>query len=140
MSICLNNRGMNSSPSPDEASPTTPNSLWVTTKPAELQDAAAPASAHPKRKPQAAGLTPEAHTWLARLPPRYQPLATARSHPHIVNHLCEVWDTPAGLPEHFRELMLSSRPGRRAGFAFEVLTELADLQAMVELIQTGERP
>jgi hypothetical protein len=95
---------------------------------------------HPERKPQEQALTPEAHTWLARLPPRYQPLATARRHPHIVNRLCELWDSPLDLPAHFRELMLSSRPARRKGFAFEVLTELADLQSMVELIQKGEKP
>ena len=97
-------------------------------------------SSHPQRKPQSNSLTPDAHVWLARLPPRYQPLATARRHPHIVNRLAEVWDTPIDLHGHFRELMLSSRPERRKGFAFEVLTELADLQAMVELIQKGERP
>lgn len=131
---------MNHSPPPDETGPTTASKLWVTTTPAKLLDDAAPDSAHPKRRPQAAGLTPEAHTWLARLPPRYQPLATARRHPHIINNLCEAWEKPAELPAHFRELMLSSRPGRRAGFQFEVLTELADLQAMVELIQKGEKP
>ncbi|MBC7996287.1 MAG: hypothetical protein H7Z15_23950 [Rhizobacter sp.] len=131
---------MNHSLPPDEPGPTTPNSLWVTTTPAQLLDDAAPASPHPKRKPQAAGLTPEAHTWLARLPPRYQPLATARRHPHIINLLSEAWKKPADLPAHFRELMLSSRPGRRAGFQFEVLTELADLQAMAELVQKGENP
>ena len=73
------------------------------------------------------------------MPPHYQPLATARRHPHIINRLCELWDTPLDLPAHFRELMLSSRPVRRQGFAFEVLTELADLQAMFELMQKGEK-
>ncbi|MGY4829816.1 hypothetical protein ACVNIS_14705 [Sphaerotilaceae bacterium SBD11-9] len=95
---------------------------------------------HPQRQPQSNALTPKAHLWLARLPPRYQPLATARRHPHIVNRLSELWETPLDLPAHFRELMLSSRPGRREGFAFEVLTELADLQSMMEMIQKGEQP
>jgi hypothetical protein len=94
---------------------------------------------NPQRAPQEQALTPEAHVWLARLPPRYQPLATARRHPHIVNRLSELWDSPLDLPAHFRELMLSSRPARRQGFAFEVLTELADLQTMIELIQKGEK-
>ncbi len=145
--ICSNNLGMNHPP-PDEArpnSPNNPNSQWVTTTPSKFLDdpippRRVPPTPHPKRKPQATALTPEAHTWLARLPPRYQPLATARRHPHIINQLCEAWDRQAELPAHFRELMLSSRPGRRAGFQFEVLTELADLQAMVELIQKGETP
>lgn len=131
---------MNHSSPPDEAGPTTANGQWATTTPSRWVDDAAPASPHPTRRPQAAGLTPEAHTWLARLPPRYQPLATARRHPHIINNLCEAWERQAELPAHFRELMLSSRPGRREGFQFEVLTELADLQAMVELIQKGEKP
>ncbi len=99
-----------------------------------------PRLAAPQAQAAGCGAHPRGHTWLARLPPRYQPLATARRHPHIVNHLCAMWETPSGLPEHLRELMLCSRPGRRAGFAFEVLAELADLQAMVELIQTGEKP
>jgi uncharacterized membrane protein YccC len=87
---------------------------------------------HPQRQPQAQALTAEAHEWLGSLPARYQPLATARRHPHIVNRLCELWATPAALPAHLRELLLSSRPGQREGFAFEVLTELADLQALIE--------
>ncbi len=136
---------MNHSPPPDEAGPTSTNSLWATTTPSEFFDdpippRRVPPTPYPQRKPQATTLTPEAHIWLARLPPRYQPLATARRHPHIVNQLCAAWERPADLPAHFRELMLSSRPGRRAGFQFEVLTELADLQAMVELAQKGEKP
>lgn len=79
----------------------------------------------------------EAHAWLAALPPRYQPLATARLHPHIVNRLCELWVTPDALPAYMRELVLSARP-RRGGFAFEVLTELADLWALVEETQQAK--
>ena len=91
---------------------------------------------HPDRKPQDHHLTPAAHEWLGKLPPRYQPLATARRHPHVVNRLCELWATPGELPGYMRELVLSSRPGPRLGFAFEVLTELADLQTLVdELVQ-----
>jgi hypothetical protein len=96
------------------------------------------AAGHPQRKPQARSLTPRAHAWLAQLPPRYQPLATARRHPHIVNRLSELWGQPAELPAHLRELMLSNRPGRRKGFAFEVLTELADLQSLVGEMQQGK--
>ena len=62
------------------------------------------------------------------LPPRFQPLCTARSHPHIVNRMAELWPLPEQLPAYFDELLLSPREGRR-GFAFEVLTELFDLQA-----------
>lgn len=95
----------------------------------------APSSSHPQRQPQAQALSANAHAWLAGLPPRYQPLATARRHPHIVNRLCELWATPAALPPYMRELVLSSRPVRREGFAFDVLTELADLQALVDEMQ-----
>ncbi|MCR5883090.1 hypothetical protein LRS03_09595 [Rhizobacter sp. J219] len=95
----------------------------------------APSSSHPERQPQAQALSADAHAWLAGLPPRYQPLATARRHPHIVNRLCELWATPTDLPAYMRELVLSSRPVRREGFAFEVLTELADLQALVDEMQ-----
>ena len=57
----------------------------------------------------------------------------------VVNRLSMMWATPAELPAFFRELMLSSRPGRE-GFAFEVLTELADLQSMMELmLEKGRR-
>lgn len=113
---------------------------WAHPQPARTPShpvSAAP-SGPPQRKPQAQALTPAAHVWLGRLPPRYQPLATARRHPHIVNRLCELWDTPAALPAHLRELLLSSRPVRREGFAFEVLTELADLQSLVEEMQLGK--
>lgn len=89
------------------------------------------------RAPQRRSLTDDAHVWLARLPPRYQPLATARRHPHIVNRLAALWALPAELPAYFQELMLSRRAGRQ-GFAFEVLTELADLQSWVE--QQGPAP
>lgn len=92
-------------------------------------------SAHPQRQPQPQALSAEALAWLAALPSRYQPLATARHHPHIVNRLCELWATPDALPAYMRELVLSTRPARRSGFAFEVLTELADLWALVEETQ-----
>lgn len=83
------------------------------------------------RSPQRRSLTDEAHVWLARIPPRYQPLATARRHPHIVNRLAALWAVPGELPGYFQELMLSRRAGRQ-GFTFEVLTELADLQGWFE--------
>jgi hypothetical protein len=98
-----------------------------------------PLPEHPQRQPQAQALSADAHAWLAGLPPRYQPLATARRHPHIVNQLCELWATPAVLPAYMRELVLSSRPAQREGFAFEVLTELADLQALVDEMQQAKR-
>lgn len=97
-------------------------------------------AAHPQRQPQAQALSVDAHVWLAGLPPRYQPLATARRHPHIVNRLCELWGTPAELPAYMRELVLSTRPVRREGFAFEVLTELADLQTLVDELLRGRQP
>ena len=70
--------------------------------------------------------------WLARLPPRFQPLATARAHPHIVNRLAELWLASDELTAYFRELLLSRREGRQ-GFSFGVLTELFDLQAHASL-------
>ncbi len=88
---------------------------------------------HAQRKAQLPALTTGAHIWLASLPPQYQPLSTAHRHPHIVNRMSELWATPGELPEYFSELMLSRRPGRE-GFTFEVLTELADLQAMLDII------
>lgn len=84
-----------------------------------------------QRQPQRRSLTDTAHVWLARLPPRFQPLCTARSHPHIVNRMAELWPTPERLPAYFNELLLSPREGRR-GFAFEVLTELFDLQSLLQ--------
>lgn len=75
-------------------------------------------------------LTRAAHIWLAAVPPRYQPLATARRYPHIVNKLAAVWDVPHELAAYLKELMISSRPGR-SGFSFDVLTELSDLQDLV---------
>jgi hypothetical protein len=83
-----------------------------------------------QRQPQRRSLTDAAHVWLARLPPRFQPLCTARLHPHIVNRMAELWATPEQLPAYFNELLLSPREGRR-GFAFEVLTELFDLQSLL---------
>jgi hypothetical protein len=129
---------------PDDAGPHNNHSAWMTTTPSQFFDdpippRRVPAQPHPRRKPQAQALTTQAHVWLARLPPRYQPLATARRHPHIINSLCELWDSPAVLPGHLHELMLSSRPDEREGFAFEVLTELADLQNMAEAMQKGEK-
>lgn len=131
---------MNPAPPSDDPALSAFSSRWMATSPSPLMDesAAAPGRMPSQRQPQVQALTPQAHTWLARLPPRYQPLATARRYPHIINRLCELWDTPAALPEHFRELLLSRRPGRE-GFAFEVLSELADLQSMLELIQKGEQ-
>jgi hypothetical protein len=93
---------------------------------------------YPGRKPQLPALTAQAHVWLSRLPPRYQPLTVAKRHPHIVNRLCLMWDRPAEVLVHLGEMMLSNRPGRE-GFAFEVVAELADLQSLVQLMHKGER-
>ncbi len=135
---------MNQPPPPDDRALKSVHSAWATTTPSKFLDdpippRRVPPQPHPQRKPQAQALTPKTHVWLARLPPRYQPLATARRHPHLVNRLCELWQTPAQLPAHLSELMLSTRLGQREGFTFEILTELADLQAMVELMQRGEK-
>jgi hypothetical protein len=84
--------------------------------------------AHPTRA--ALTLTTVAHTWLQMMPPRYQPLATAREFPHIVNRLASLWDRQVELPGYFDELLLSSRQAR-SGFPFDVLTELSDLRLLV---------
>jgi hypothetical protein len=78
------------------------------------------------------GLSGIAEEWLASLPPRYRPLTTAQRHPHVVNRLAALWEKPLSLPAYFDELLLSDRPGR-AGFSFEVLTELGDLRSLLEL-------
>jgi hypothetical protein len=123
---------------PDANSPSTIPGAWARTPPTRTPPQTAAPGGPAQRQPQEKALTPAAHDWLAQLPPRYQPLATARRHPHIVNRLSELWGRPADLPAHLRELMLSSRPGRREGFAFEVLTELADLQSLVDEQKQGK--
>src|SRR6218665_2397733 len=109
---------------------------WLPTAPAELADApqARLMGSVPRytRAPQLQSLTPAAHAWLTALPPRYQPLATARRHPHIVNRLSALWDVPEQLPAYLQDLLLANRPGRE-GFSFDVLTELTDLQSLIEL-------
>lgn len=100
--------------------------------------ATATATAHAPRGPQVRSLTSAAHDWLAKLPPRYQPLATARRHPHIVNRLSALWGFPSQLPGYLRELMLNNRH-QRTGFSFDVLIELTDLQALLEQSQRRRR-
>lgn len=88
----------------------------------------------PRRTTQPVALTDDAHVWLSRLPPRYQPLATARAHPHIVNRLCLMWGNNQEMLDYLNELLISNRPGRE-GFAFDVMTELSDLQGLLEQAQ-----
>src|SRR5512134_1490131 len=78
--VVSNNTGMNHTP-PEDKGPATTNSLWVTTTPSKFLDdpippRRLPPQPYPQRKPQPQALTSKAHVWLARLPPRYQPLAT----------------------------------------------------------------
>lgn len=87
---------------------------------------------HPMRQPQRHSLTTQAHVWLARLRPDRQPMAAARRHPHVVNRLAELWADHDARLVYLRELMLGTRPTERQGFTFEVLAELADLQALAE--------
>jgi hypothetical protein len=94
------------------------------------------AGPYPQRKPQPLSMSPETHAWLGRLPPRFQPMTTARRHPHIVNRLCEVWNQPASMADYLQSLLLSSRPGR-TGFSFDVLGELVDLQSYYDDLQNG---
>ena len=75
---------------------------------------------------QERSLTPAAHEWLAKQPPRYQPMATARLHPHIVNRFAALWDQASPLGAYFHELLLATRKGR-TGFSLGVLTEITDL-------------
>lgn len=110
---------------------------WQPTTPADLAAAAGAPSSHstgpqrPSRAPQRRSLTDDAHVWLARLPPRFQPYATARQHPHIVNRMAELWNRPDKLSAYFAELLLSGREDRQ-GFSFDVLTELFDLQSQAQ--------
>lgn len=90
-----------------------------------------PGPQRPARAPQRRSLTDEAHVWLARLPPRFQPFATARRHPHIVNRMAELWGQPEALSAYFADLLLSGREDRQ-GFSFDVLTELFDLQSQAQ--------
>lgn len=108
---------------------------WMATAPSALMDGPFGLQVRPpppKRAPQHVGLSGIAEEWLASLPPRYQPLSTAQRHPHVVNRLAALWEKPLSLPAYFDELLLSDRPGR-AGFSFEVLTELGDLRSLLEL-------
>jgi hypothetical protein len=113
------------------------HSQWSSTRPSELHEELPqaprrePQAPHPRRKPQLPALTAEGHVWLAGMPPRFQPRATASRHPHIVNRLSQIWRSPLELQGYLGELMLSERTGRE-GFSFEVLCELADLQTLVE--------
>lgn len=88
------------------------------------------AACTPQREPQEKSLTPLAHEWLAKLPPRYQPFVTARLHPHIVNRLSASWHLPSQLSGYFQGLLLATRKGR-AGFSLGVLTEITDLYGLV---------
>jgi hypothetical protein len=121
-----------------------PENAWVPTIPSRLMDLAptppTPCEAPPPpRKPQSLALTTAAHVWLAKLPPRYQPLTIARQHPHIVNELAVRWSEPADLPAHLTEMLLGTRPGGREGFEFEVISEIADLLNLVEAMLRGEK-
>lgn len=132
---------MTTYPSRDSESPDSMRvpSTWKATTPskffAERPHPRQPAP-YPQRKPQPTTMAPATHAWLARLPPRYQPMATARRHPHIVNRLSELWLEPAALADYFQSLLLSSRPDR-TGFSFDVLSELVDLQSYHDDLQNG---
>ena len=51
--------------------------------------------------------------------------------PRVANILAEAWPQPKRFEARLRELMLNDRPDRQ-GFPFDVLTELADLNAYFE--------
>jgi hypothetical protein len=115
-----------------------PSTWKATTLSTFLGDKPAPRKTgpYPQRKPQPVSMLPATHFWIARIPPRFQPLTTARRHPHIVNRLCEIWNDPAAVAVYFQSLLLSSRPGRM-GFSFDVLGELVDLQSYYDDLQNG---
>src|SRR5882724_2017290 len=125
---------MNQSPPPDGVGPATWPNEWKTTTPSKLFDEEVKPRRlppYPARQPQRQSMSPAAHLWLAGLPPHFQPLATARRHPHIVNHLSGMWGHQTELNSYFQELLLSRRP-EREGFSFDVLGELVDLQSYCE--------
>ncbi len=110
--------------------PSTVPPAWLPSAPRPPFNAVGPQPRRGAAGPQA--LTPIAHQWIARVPPRYQPLATARRYPHVVNRLAALWDDPREVAAYLQDLLLPSRPGRM-GFSFDVLTELSDLQDLVGL-------
>jgi hypothetical protein len=125
---------MNQQPPPDRPNSVSLPSIWKTTTPSKLfEEQVRPRRLppYPARQPQPLSMSPAAHVWLASLPPRFQPLATARRHPHIVNRFCEIWRQPVEVAQYFQELLLSNRPDR-GGFSFDVLGELVDLQSFCE--------
>jgi hypothetical protein len=73
-------------------------------------------------------LSPLGRYWYEGLPERVRPHLTAERHPHVINHLALVWDVPVQRRDTLRDLLLADRHDRQ-GFSFEVLDELARLQA-----------
>ncbi len=54
--------------------------------------------------------------------------------PRVANILADAWPQPKRFEARLRELMLNDRPDRQ-GFPFDVLTELADLNAYFESVK-----
>jgi hypothetical protein len=77
-----------------------------------------------------APLSPLAQRWYDDLPAAVLPRRTAARHPHVLNQLALVWDRPMQRRDTLRDLLLADRHDRQ-GFSFEVLEELARLQAHV---------
>jgi len=94
------------------------------------------------RRPQPAALCePSAATirWVASFPKEVRPMQLAIKFPRIANILADAWPHPGRFEARLRELMLNDRPGRQ-GFPFDVLKELADLNAYFDSIRHKMNP
>lgn len=93
-----------------------------------------------RRPPEARDrlLTPQAETWLDRLPRALRPLALPRTYPRIANKLAESWNDADTCLALLAELMVDQR-GTRRGFPQEVALEIVALRDHRAALQRSSR-
>ncbi len=71
------------------------------------------------------GLTAE--QLIQQLPEDVRPVKTAKSYPHIIDKLAELWRTPTAVLQFFDGLLIDNRGGRQ-GFSLSVIFEIQSLK------------
>lgn len=81
----------------------------------------------PRSAPQVRTLNEHAVALLQILPAQIRLAALRGSFPRIVNHIAAVWDDPRAFDNYIDSLLIDTR-GKRQGFPFPVIAELAELR------------
>ena len=82
---------------------------------------------------------PRTLTWVASLPPNFQPNGLVRHFARIANLIAATWEDPKAFDAYIESLLTDKR-GNRRGFPSDILSELVALQRYHNTLRKDDSP